>query len=46
MNNRPLCYIDEYDQPVLTRNILLHGMPAQFLEEDLNQLDDTLLKSA
>ena len=44
MNNRPLCYIgDEYDQPVLTPNILLRGMPAQFLEEDLNQLDDTAI---
>ena len=44
MNNRPLCYIgDEYDQPVSTPNILLRGIPAQFLEEDLKYLDDTAI---
>ena len=35
MNNRPLCYAEEeFDRPVLTQNILLHGPLADYLEED------------
>lgn len=35
LNNRPLCYMrEEYEQPVITPNLLLHGQPAHFLEED------------
>ena len=35
MNNRPLCYVgDEFDQSVLTPNILVRGSPASYLEED------------
>ena len=32
--------LDEFDQPVLTPNALLRAMAVQFLEEDLDQLDD------
>ena len=41
MNNRPLCYQgEEFEQPVLTPNILVRGCPAQFLEEDLQEVDE------
>ena len=40
MNNRPLMYVgDECDQPVLTPNILMQGIPANFLEEDLEKVN-------
>ena len=40
MNNRPLCYIEEeFDQPVLTPNILLRGSPADYLEEDTEETE-------
>ena len=41
MNNRPLCYQgEEFEQPVLTPNILMRGNPTQFLEEDLQEADE------
>ena len=41
MNNRPLCYIGgEFEQPVITPNLLLRGQPARFLEEDTDDMDD------
>ena len=41
MNNRPLCYQGEdFEQPVITPNILLHGKPVVFLEENLEVLDE------
>ena len=40
MNNRPLSYIgEECENPVLTPNVLLKGVPAKFLEEDLENLN-------
>ena len=40
MNNRPLMYVgEECDQPVLTPNILMQGIPASFLEEDLEKVN-------
>ena len=40
MNNRPLCYLgEEFEQPVLTPNVLLQGRPAPVLEEDLEGLN-------
>ena len=45
MNNRPLVYQGEdFEEPVLTPNILLRGQPAEFLEEDIEKLaDDSLV---
>jgi hypothetical protein len=41
MNNRPLCYVgEEFEVPVITPNILLHGQPTCFLEENTDELDD------
>ena len=41
MNNRPLCYIEqEFEEPVLTPNILLRGKPTPILEEDLQKLNE------
>ena len=35
LNNRPLCYMEEeFEQPVITPNLLLRGQPAHFLEEN------------
>ena len=46
INNRPPCYIgDQFVQPALTANILLRWMPEQFLEEDLDQLDDIAINT-
>ena len=34
LNNRPLCYMEEeFEQPVITPNLLLRGQSAHFLEE-------------
>ena len=42
INNRPICYVgDECDEPILTPNILLRGIPTRFLEEDLENLNYT-----
>lgn len=41
MNNRPLCYQgEEFEEPVLTPNILLRGRPAILLEEDFEFVED------
>ena len=41
LNNRPLCYLgEEFEQPVITPNLLLHGQPAQFLEENTDDIGD------
>ena len=41
VNNRPLCYQGEkFEQSVLTPNILMRGNPTQFLEEDLQEVDE------
>ena len=41
MNNHPLCYIEqEFEEPVLTPNILLRGKPTPVLEEDLQKLKE------
>ena len=41
-NNRPLCYVgEEFEQQTVTPNILIRGKPANFLEEDIDTLDDT-----
>ena len=35
LNNRPLCYLgEEFEIPVITPNLLFHGQPAHFLEEN------------
>ena len=40
MNNRPLCYVgEEFEVPVITPNILLHGQPTCFLEENADEMD-------
>ena len=40
-NNRPLCYVgEEFEQQIVTPNILIRGKPANFLE-DVDTLDDT-----
>lgn len=39
MNNRPLCYQgEEFEQLVITPNILLRGKPAVALEQDLEKI--------
>ena len=41
MNNRPLCYQgQDFENEVITPNILLRGRPAQLLEEDLQKLNE------
>ena len=41
MNNRPLCYIEqEFEEPVLTPNILLRGKSTPVLDEDLQKLNE------
>lgn len=41
MNNRPLCYLGkDFEQPVITPNLLLCGQPARFLEEDTVDASD------
>jgi hypothetical protein len=41
MNNRPLCYVgEEFEVPVVTPNILLHGQPTCFLEENTDEIGD------
>ncbi|XP_048576166.1 uncharacterized protein LOC125557540 [Nematostella vectensis] len=41
MNNRPLVYQgEEFDEPVITPNLLLRGRPVPILEEDLEKLSD------
>ena len=41
MNNRPLCYIEqEFEEPVLTPNILLRGKRTPVLDEDLQNLNE------
>ena len=40
MKNMSLCYVGEgFDQPVLTPNILLHSSPADYLEEDTEEIE-------
>ena len=40
-NNRPLCYQGEdFENEVITPNILLRGRPARLLEEDLQKLNE------
>ncbi|XP_070554663.1 uncharacterized protein [Ptychodera flava] len=42
MNNRPLCYTEEdFEQLVITPNLLLRGQPARFLEESIDDMDDS-----
>ena len=37
MNKRPLCYQgDQFDNQVLTPNVLMRGKPAILLEEDID----------
>ena len=41
MNNRPLCYQgEEFEKPVITPNLLFKGQPANFLDEDVEELDE------
>ena len=41
MNNRPLCYQGEdFENEVITPNILQRGRPARLLEEDLQKLNE------
>ena len=43
MNNRPLCYLgEEFEQPVITPNLLLRGQPAYFLDENGDDACDDL----
>ena len=43
MNNRPLCYLgEEFEQPVITPNLLLRGQPAYFLDENGDDVCDDL----
>ena len=40
MNNRPLCYDgEEFDQTALNPSILLRGSPADYLEEDKEEIE-------
>ena len=40
LNNRSLHYVgEELDQQLLTLNILLHGSPADYLEEDTEETE-------
>ena len=40
MNNRPLCYVgEEFEEQVITPNILLRGRPSSVLEQDIEQLE-------
>ena len=42
MNNRPLTYVgDKCEQPILTPNVLIQGLPCTFLEEDLEKINHT-----
>ncbi|XP_070566967.1 uncharacterized protein [Ptychodera flava] len=42
MNNRPLCYMEEdFEQVVITPNLLLLGQPERFLEESIDDMDDS-----
>ena len=41
MNNRQLCYQgEEFEKPVITQNLLVKGQPANFLDEDVVELDE------
>ena len=41
MNNRPLCYQgEEFEKPVITPNLLLRGQPANYLDEDVEAMND------
>lgn len=47
MNNRPLCYLgEEFEEQVITPNILLRGRPSTVLEQDFKQTeaDDKLTR--
>ena len=47
MNNRPLSYQGEdFDQPVLTPNVLLRGRCSPVLDEDLHVLEEEITKRA
>ena len=40
LNNRPLCFMEEeFEQPVITPNLLLRGQSAHFLEENSDNTD-------
>ena len=41
MNNRQLCYQgEEFEKPVIKQNLLVKGQPANFLDEDVEELDE------
>ena len=45
LNNRPLTYLEEDIQyPVLTPNIMIHGIPVKMLEEDISDVEGKDLK--
>ena len=47
MNNRPLCYQgEEFEEQVITPNILIRGRPSTVLEQDIEQIeaDDKLTR--
>jgi hypothetical protein len=47
MNNQPLSYQrEEFEEPVLTPNILLRGKNSQVLEEDLEVVGEEITKRA
>ncbi|XP_070567226.1 uncharacterized protein [Ptychodera flava] len=40
MNNRPLCYMEvNFEQVVITPNLLLRGQPARFLEDCIDDME-------
>ena len=40
MNNRPLCYVGgEFEEQVITPNILIRGRPSNVLEQDFKQME-------
>ena len=41
MNSRPLSYQgEEFEKPVIAANLLVKGQPANFLDEDVEELDE------
>ena len=45
MNNRPLCYQgEEFEQPVLTPDVLIRGKPTTVLEEGLEHIGENVTR--
>ena len=45
VNNRPLSYVeDDVELPVLTPNVMMHGLPNLLPEEDAESVEDVELR--